>query len=610
MSQQHSNRSLLLYGGATVLLSVLLSSVSAGLRATTGPIGPSGPVGPSGSNGEDGLSYPFSDVILEEDYRDPFVINDSSVYAASLVDDGYIGIDSIEDFLNIGVDSAFPNDESYVLLNDLDFNNHTWVQPAESIFKGTFDGAGYTISNVTSDGGTTFGMFNILGDPDNQLYTYIKNLTLEGFDIQTTQLAGALAAESFFYVELQHITVKDSYIQSEESRVGGFIGDSNLVNVFYGEVSNTIISSPANGAGGFFGEADSALFEFSHSLNNQVYGFSDVGGFIGYSRGFSIYESSNQSIVIAKADYVGGFAGRNDTDKGTILKWSYNTGTIISYAFNETAYAGGLVGSIFNGSYGHVIIEGVANVGDIYGAGSRIGGLFGQLDSDQFFLNHAVNAGNVTLAEGISSTDTGGIVGNLSNTDSFYFYNVYNRGDVTGHSNVGGLFGYSSGGDEKGDYRNAYNSGTVTGHLDIGGLFGEINGGEQNYMTNVFNIGDVVPLSEENDGRPAEIVGRFNDNLMIHNVYFYWDGVSPYPFGLNPFSSRGNIFIARPITDMTRFNTYDNFVFKDIWNFDTRWTFTNDEYSFPVLQNEPTTRSEQTTPDLVDLSVFNIPDLD
>ncbi len=308
---------------------------------------------------------------------------------------------------------------------------------------------------------------------------------------------------------------------------------------------------------------------------------------------------------------IGGLVGEVSTHKGSILKDSFNSGTVISRNIDPNSngdHVGGLVGLFEGGNYGNGIMERVSNFGNIYSHSNNVGGLVGDLDASQMLVNQAFNQGNVISYDDEAST-IGGIFGEISNHDHLKLINIYNVGDVIGQQRVGGLFGYSSGADEYGLYQNLYNAGSVSGIGQVGGIFGYVNGGDNNYMVNVFNAGELINLTPENNVLPGHIVGYFNDDLIIHNGYYFWDGISPYRFAFSYSQSVANVFLARVITDLNKFNDEDDFVFKDVWNFEHVWTFpTSGENTFPVFIHQTEIATPQIDPTTIDYSIFRLTD--
>jgi hypothetical protein len=528
------------------------------------------------------------------------VILDSAAYAANLIaTEGYIGLSTTTEFGLIGLDEAYPLNGKYVLENDLDFTGYDWSVAKEN-FVGTFDGADFAIFNITQksvDLVNQFGLFASVGDSSSYLSATFKNLTIADLTAVSDSRVGAIAQTANFEVTVENVTIDNAFIRSEFDPAGGLFGYSDAAITFRHVTLTDSIVTGATNTGGLVGRNLYALVENTHTFESYIYGRgSSVGGFFGSSRGEAIYQSSNQSFVIGELDSVGGIIGKQNITKGSIFERVLNTGTIVS---NNGYDVGGLVGDMYDSSYGWANFEAVYNTGDVYGVG-RVGGLIGDVDDTPILLNQGFNAGNV-----FASSDTvGGLFGEFDGDYGARITNAYNKGDVTGIYRVGGLMGYSSGADY-GTYRNLYNAGKVTGlNAEIGGLFGYINGGDFSIFSNGFNVGEVV-YTDETFTTVGQIVGYFSDDLTFQNTYFYWDGMTDIKFATAIQAGNSNVFYARAILDLDRF-TAEDFILANQWDFANVWEFVEgSDYDFPVLQGEITDTTEQLTLEDLDEAFFD-----
>ncbi|WP_026807867.1 beta strand repeat-containing protein [Aliarcobacter lanthieri] len=167
-----------------------------------------------------------------------------------------------------------------------------------NIFTGTFDGKGFTISNLYINRPTQdyVGLFGITNNPT------IKNIGLENLSI----------------------VGKDS--------VGGLVG-----NHLYGTISNSYASGTVSGGskvGGLLGENSNGTIENSYA-SGTVSGGSKVGGLLGYNT-FGTILNSYASGTVSGGSKVGGLLGV--TFRGTILN-SYASGTV-----SVGSKVGGLLG--------------------------------------------------------------------------------------------------------------------------------------------------------------------------------------------------------------------------------------------------------------------------
>lgn len=233
-------------------------------------------------------------------------------------------------------------------------------------------------------------------------------------------------------------------------------------NGFYGKFDGldynifglTINRSGENNVG-LFGVVDGANINNVTLVGGSITGGQSVGAIVGSARDSVISNSTNSTAV--NGDYnIGGIVG--DAQNSTLTNL-INTGTI-GAATGDGNRIGGLVGNLQESSLG----GNSYNLGAVTSVGHDVGGLVG----------HAYDA---TIGDGT----------NL----------VYNRLDVTGTYNVGGIVGNMEGS----TVQNAENSGTVlatgyddgnyTFHTDYTGN-GYSTGGSKSVAVNVANAGGIA----------------------------------------------------------------------------------------------------------------------
>ena len=206
---------------------------------------------------------------------------------------------------------------------------------------------------------------------------------------------------------------------------------------------------------GLFGAVDGANINNVTLVGGSITGGRAVGAIVGSARDSVISNSTNSTAV--NGDYnIGGIVG---DAQNSILTNLINTGTI-GVATGDGNRIGGLVGNLQESSLG----GNSYNLGAVTSVGYDVGGLVG----------HAYDA---TIGDGT----------NL----------VYNRLDVTGAYNVGGIVGNMEGS----SVQNAENSGTVlatgyddgnyTFHTDYTGN-GYSKGGSKTVAVNVANAGGIA----------------------------------------------------------------------------------------------------------------------
>lgn len=239
-------------------------------------------------------------------------------------------------------------------------------------------------------------------------------------------------------------------------------------NGFYGKFDGldyNIFGLTINRSGednvGLFGAVDGATINNVTLVGGSITGGQSVGAIVGSARDSVISNSTNSTAV--NGDYnIGGIVG--DAQNSTLTNL-INTGTI-GAATGDGNRIGGLIGNLQESSLG----GNSYNLGAVTSVGHDVGGLVG----------HAYDA---TIGDGT----------NL----------VYNRLDVTGAYNVGGIVGNMEGS----TVQNAENSGTVTATLYSVDNDGDSNG-KYNYHSAQYNS---VRLENVNVANVGGIVGSATD---------------------------------------------------------------------------------------------------
>jgi len=225
------------------------------------------------------------------------------------------------------------------------------------------------------------------------------------------------------------------------------------------------ISTEQNNAGGVTGWLENSRIENTYvtgEINGEIW---YVGGITGYQLDSSI-ENSYTDVTVDGDDSVGGLVGYQfESD----IQNSYTRGTVIG---NE-----------------------------------NIGGLVGYADSPSS-IQHSHSTANVDVDDFAG----GGLVGyanDPSGTNQVTIENSYATGYIEGENTLGGILGYSNGG----EVTNSYATGAVDGEGEVGGLVGENQ--NNGVITSSFATGSV-----EGDGDVGGLVG-VDGGSDIDNGY--WD---------------------------------------------------------------------------------------
>ena len=284
------------------------------------------------------------------------------------------------------------------------------------------------------------------------------------------------------------------------------INRTNAVNVgLFGvlhkaEINNVTFVGGAITGGNVVGSLAGAVLGNTH-VNNvmnsaSVTGGADVGGIIGYS-GDEIdqVEDSDKPITVGSAD--------------AHFSNMVNTGTVVSSGTSDgnggtISDAGGLIGNLYQGT-----LDGTSyNLGSVTGEGHNVGGLVG----------HAVNS----------------VIGNQDTTkdgQTVQGATVYNRLNVTGAYNVGGIVGNMEGT----KVYNAENSGNVsateyinetysyhTAH-DFPGTDNPVVNGIKTETVNIANVGGIAgSASAESSISGALNTGNVSSGTGMEQDYTYY----------------------------------------------------------------------------------------
>lgn len=245
---------------------------------------------------------------------------------------------------------------------------------------------------------------------------------------------------------------------------------------------------------GLFGAATDAAINNVTLVGGSINGSSNVGAIVGAAEHTTISNVTN-SAKVEGDNNVGGIVGIADN---TTVENAINTGIVDAAGYN----IGGLIGYMNNSNLG----GNSYNLGDVSGTEANVGGLVG----------HAVNS-----AIGNPSVVNGKPVENVQV--------VYNRLNVKGAYNVGGIVGNMKGT----TVQNAENSGNVTAtgyetekyiyntaNTDFDKTHGENNDGVGGVEVNVANVGGIAGISSNSSTiENVTNTGNVNSNADTYEPY-------------------------------------------------------------------------------------------
>ena len=367
----------------------------------------------------------------------------------------------------------------------------------------------YNYGNVTTNATTTAtgGLVGqlLLSETSGQdtAFTFtLTDSTNEGAVTGTTLIAGVIGYTTN-PVALTNC-VNSGSINGTGQSVAGIIGNIGASSSLEGCSNSGTITTNNAYCGGLVGHAFATTNISNCSNSGDVYGTTDVGGFVGYYSGGDLIGGTNTGTV--KGDgFVGGIAGRFSEVMASDVT---NTGAI-GMRNSAGNYIGGISGQITNLS----VIENVTNEGTVSGL-SNIGGISGYIGAgselkDSVNESTGIITGNESLG-GIVAYSGGGFVVGCDNKAS-----VTSTGGTGEY--IGGIIGNNSNqwSPEINTFSNAVvmdctNTGAISGTNYIGGIWGNVYAAD---IVSCTNSGRVTATGDAAGG----IGGHVTDASVIQN---------------------------------------------------------------------------------------------
>ena len=364
-------------------------------------------------------------------------------------------------------------------------------------FSGTFDGAGYTISNWSYSNPTdpyAIGFVRKLATGG-----VIKNLTLSTVVLSGNDVVAGVAG--FSQGTISAVTLRNALLNSK-STVAGIVGEATgSATISKAVVSSATLNSTANGN----------RMNLTPALPNDLNGAAGVA---------AIWKSTGTidqaTVTSATIDF--------DKDSGFNEALYTFTGGIVAYlatgSITNSSFSGALEGYFDVGGvagYSDAAISDSVASGTVKG-NSRVGGVVGiasgSSSTARTSFQGVVLGDDITLGVGggIFAGNVGGVVGSLSGTLSESFFS----GAVDADKRVGGVVGLASGA----TINDCYAHGTVNGNIDpVAGAFGTLDLGSTTrvyvYMTSIG--GGTGPSA----AIPQEFEGPGSSAVAITNVYYF-----------------------------------------------------------------------------------------
>ena len=185
-------------------------------------------------------------------------------------------------------------DLNCILTQDIDLQGQTWSPPFRA-YRGTFDGQGHAIRNLTGNGGLIYMSSDCI---------------------------------------IRNVTLIDPHITGYGREAGGIVNDANATIINCHVVGGTIEGGISR-AGGIAGVIRNECHLYACSSTATVSGNSLVGGIVGQSEGGSIsacyYYNKDDGSLTASSNIVGGIAGIHNWGTVSDCYWSGGTGQGIGH---------------------------------------------------------------------------------------------------------------------------------------------------------------------------------------------------------------------------------------------------------------------------------------
>ena len=325
---------------------------------------------------------------------DPTLIDITTVAQLIAMRHDQDGDGSVDDTANESAyQAAFPDLDGsvswvgYELKADLDLSGDDWSSYANTDISTTFEGNGYTISNVTITVTINFrGFFANINSGG-----HVRNLHLENINYSGRCCMGAIAGRV---------------------QPGGSVTGSS---------SSGTLTTTNWFAGGLVGENRGTIIASSSSVTVDG-GQNEIGGLVGGNFG-TIVASYATGNISGGGRSVGGLVGSNEANTGVVAA-CYATGSVTADdTHSDSGFHGGLIGR----NKGGKVIASYAT-GNVDGADHNgVGGLMGQNET-----GGTITASYSTGTATSTGSNVGGLVGNNSGTVTNSYFDSTTSGITTG----------------------------------------------------------------------------------------------------------------------------------------------------------------------------------
>lgn len=250
--------------------------------------------------------------------------------------------------------------QTIMLASDIDLNNAAFAPIGnwDSAFEGTFDGQGYTISNlmINAPEGEGVGLFGVA-----------QNATIKGINVKNVDVVGKEMVAAIVGSPYTGCTVSDCHVTGKVSVVAEYAYAGGIVGYGYLKVDNcsviadgmgTITAKERNAVGGIAAWLleDVSAIDNCQVANLEMTGWANIGGLTGFMHRLGVIENSSvENVVLTKTRVdgqpsIGLAAGgwnynaakpmtiRNNTFKNITLNGTGVESSSASYMFGSEYY--------------------------------------------------------------------------------------------------------------------------------------------------------------------------------------------------------------------------------------------------------------------------------
>ncbi len=482
----------------------------------------------------------------------------------------------------------------------IDLSEHVWPgigvydMSAMNFFAGNYNGAGFEITGMYAVGQMSSGLFGMVGNdpmpliaPGTPGHEEQTSITIENIVLVNPVVAASTSSESYVggligaAIYCYNLTVSNCSIQNgfmgANSEAGGIIG-------FLATVGQTSIVNCSNSAtvigGGIIGvatkEGDAQVLIMNCVNSGEVYG----AGIVMDATACQIINCVNNGLIQGQSSYAAGIVGNLNSSS---IMGSVNNGQISG----DATYAGGIVGQLASSQ-----ILNAYNIGTINVSSQYTGGLAGYVDyGSTSSISRSYNAGAVTnLNNSSAASYTAGI---LAYSQTINVSNSYNKANITSlseHANsyTAGIIGTSANSTSYGRFKNLYNTGDITASSNVGGIIGNTRNSTYNYsdVDNAFNTGNVIYIGSSDSVYIGGVAANAVNATDVANAYY--GGACPSSVPAFGSGSGTNVSYLDNLDSLAKteewFSTETNWDSTSLWDFANTWAVTEGENDgYPVL---------------------------